>query len=80
MTNMRSKPFEVHAIDYLLKPYDFERFSASLNRVLKWIKQEKQANPAFIEMLKDWQPSEKKLDLVWVNHRGKLIPCRSLCY
>ena len=68
------KAFEVHAIDYLLKPYDFKRFSTSVERVLRFMGKEKQTNHALIDMLKSWNPPTKKLDMIWVNHRGKLIP------
>ena len=30
------RAFEVHALDYLLKPFDPERFSAALDRVRRW--------------------------------------------
>jgi len=31
------KAFEVHALDYLLKPFDRERFAAALERARRWI-------------------------------------------
>src|SRR5437867_9331153 len=32
------KAFEVHAVDYLLKPFDRERFESALNRALEQVK------------------------------------------
>jgi two-component system LytT family response regulator len=43
------KAFELHALDYLLKPYDAERFKAALTRVRVWIRG--QARPALEPML-----------------------------
>jgi two-component system, LytTR family, response regulator len=71
------RAFEVHAVDYLLKPFDRERFQKALRRALEQVKQraagkmlERQA--ALIASLKS-PPTEERLavksggHVVWVN-------------
>jgi len=66
--------FEVHAIDYLLKPYDFDRFSTSVNRVLALIDQKKYSPQSMLKMMENWKPSTQKLETLWVNQGSKMIP------
>jgi len=47
------KAFEVHALDYLLKPFDPERFAAALARVRTWI--QGSPRPSLEPMLKQVQ-------------------------
>ena len=66
--------FDVHAVDYLLKPYDFERFTKAVTRVIKTKNKEEESNHRILNMLKDWKSSKKILDVIWVNKSGKIIP------
>ena len=46
--------FEMHAVDYLLKPFDFDRFEKSINRALKiqnWGKRQKHSAHQTFEQL-----------------------------
>lgn len=66
--------FDVHAVDYLLKPYDFERFAKAIQRVIKAKEQEPDSANRIIGMLKDWKSTTKVLDVIWVNKAGKIVP------
>ncbi|MEL6924184.1 MAG: LytTR family DNA-binding domain-containing protein [Bacteroidota bacterium] len=66
--------FEVHAVDYLLKPYDQERFSTATRRVLDSIDQKKYSHQAMLKMMEKWQPPTQKSKILWVNQSSKMIP------
>jgi two-component system LytT family response regulator len=66
--------FEVHAIDYLLKPYDFDRFQTALKRVLQLIDQQKNPQPSLEQLLKNWQPPNSDPVILWVNQGSKIVP------
>lgn len=68
------KAFEIHALDYLLKPYDFTRFRDALSRVLAMIDQKKYSYQYLNQMVEQWKPPESKIEILWVNHRNKIIP------
>ncbi len=55
------KAFDIHAIDYLLKPFDDERFEKSLERARSHITQNKQnsLNLQLIDFLNQWRDKEK---------------------
>ena len=56
------KAFDVKAIDYLLKPFDDERFFESLERAKSHIKQRKSSelNDRLIGLLNDYQEDERE--------------------
>jgi two-component system LytT family response regulator len=69
------KAFEVHAVDYLLKPFDRERFQTALQRAIRVIRQNQ---PAAIEeklsaMLQDMRPPAKALDRIAVKTEGRVV-------
>ena len=49
------KAFEVHALDYLLKPFDRERFQKSLDRVKRQLKKGGDLPPKLTALLEDWK-------------------------
>jgi len=49
------KAFDVHALDYLLKPYDPERFALALERARTWI--QGRSRPSMAPLLKEIQSS-----------------------
>jgi len=58
------RAFEVHAVDYLLKPFDRERFSIALNHALEQVKQRGQSGisekqSALLAELKPAKPVER---------------------
>ena len=68
------KAFEVHAVDYLLKPYEFERFRQAVEEVLKRIQQHTAPQEMLTQLLTSVQKEKGKQSLLWANHRQKLIP------
>lgn len=66
--------FEVHAIDYLLKPYDFDRFKTAVQRVLQLIVQKKDTQPTLEQLLQNWKPPQSEPTLLWVNQGARIVP------
>jgi len=74
--------FEVQAIDYLLKPYDQDRFRKSFTRALKQLEL-KHSNTAVLKNLLNEIKSEKEyLDRIMVNigHRFFYIKTSNIIY
>ena len=70
------KAFEVHAADYLLKPYDLARFQSAVEQVIRQIEQKSQPQIMLEQMLQSFQREQKKQSLLWASHRQKLVPIR----
>src|SRR4051812_32549168 len=68
------KAFEVHAVDYLLKPFDRERFESALGRALQQVKY--RGDPARAEaqaaVLAEVQRPAKPLDRLAVKSGGRI--------
>jgi len=71
--------FEVHAVDYLLKPFDEERFQRALGRARRAIEAEQGGgvNERLLALLKDLQPEPRYLERVVVKNSGRLFFLRS---
>lgn len=56
------RAFEIHALDYLLKPFDNERFSAALQRARAQIERQSLSdlNQRLQSLIDDLKPAEKK--------------------
>ena len=69
------RAFEVHAVDYLLKPFDRERFKKALGHALDRVKQRETAPPdqAQAAVLTELKPSAKPLDRLAVKTSGRVI-------
>lgn len=69
------RAFEVHAVDYLLKPFDRERFQKALARALERVKQRGKANPhpAQSAVLAELKPQTKPLERLAVKTGGRVI-------
>jgi len=70
------KAFEVHALDYLLKPFDRERFSAALKRVrAQLILQEEngELNKKLIALLESVKSERKYLDRLVIKSSGRVF-------
>lgn len=66
--------FDVHAMDYLLKPFDRRRFYESLHRAMDHITMKKEGNftSKLKELLEDVQPSKKCLDRLIIKAEGRI--------
>lgn len=68
------KAFEVHAIDYLLKPYNYDRFQVAVDKVLDQFQFQLNPHVMLENMLKSLSNQQKYPSMIWVNQGGKLIP------
>ncbi len=68
------RAFEVHAVDYLLKPFDRERFESALHRALQQVKYRR--DPARVEaqaaVLAEVQTPAKPIDRLAVKSGGRI--------
>jgi two-component system LytT family response regulator len=68
------RAFEVHAVDYLLKPFDRERFGTALKRALQQVKHRE--DPARAEaqaaVLTEVQPPANPIDRLAVKSGGRI--------
>ena len=70
------RAFEVHAIDYLLKPFDVERFQAALGRARQWLAKRGNENvdSRLAALLTELRPAAPKLqDRIAVKAAGRVI-------
>ncbi len=58
------KAFEVHAVDYLLKPFDADRFQAALERVIQRMEQAPGIDDRIRDLLEQVRPAQKQQYLV----------------
>jgi two-component system LytT family response regulator len=73
------KAFEVHALDYLLKPFDDERFVAALDRARAWLDREKPAEALSLKLealLGDLRPAAPAPDRLAVKAGGRVLLLR----
>jgi two-component system, LytTR family, response regulator len=63
--------FEVNAVDYLLKPFDFDRFEKALNKSLEKIELKKSRKNELSSLLKEINESQKFKERFLINHSGK---------
>ncbi len=68
------KAFEVHALDYLLKPFDDERFNEALVRAKKELakREEIGINDRLIDLLNERMLSHPRLDRVMIKAGGRI--------
>lgn len=63
--------FEVNAIDYLLKPFDKERFAKSLNKAKGQIDLQNKRNDAVKDLLNEIKKDKKPIERIMVNVGSK---------
>ncbi len=69
------KAFEVHAVDYLLKPFDRERFQVALARALERIKRQETSalSERLSTMLAELKPETKQPGRIAVKTEGRVL-------
>ena len=72
------KAFEVHAVDYLLKPFDKERFVTALNRAIEQVKRQQagELSQRLTALLADVRPEpakSKTIDRIAVKSSGRVV-------
>jgi two-component system LytT family response regulator len=66
--------FEVHAIDYLLKPFDRARFQKALDHARRQLRS---AEPRLAALLEDLQPGLRKPDRLVFKEDGRVVFVRA---
>lgn len=64
--------FEIAAVDYLLKPFDLERFRLAVDRALEAIGQS--ADAVELERLRETLDADRPLGRIFVRDRGRILP------
>ncbi len=74
--------FEVQAIDYLLKPFDRDRFKKVFDRALQQIQLKNTQEILLQKLLQQVNPSTNYLDRLMINNKGKFvfIPLEKVLY
>ncbi len=68
------KAFEVHAIDYLLKPFDRERFQKALEHARKQLRRTQGTTDARLEaLLTDWRARNQRADRLVFKQNGRVV-------
>ena len=69
------KAFEVHAVDYLLKPFDEERFGAALERARTKINSERngELSQRLLALVAEREPRREYLDRVIIKSGGRVF-------
>jgi two-component system LytT family response regulator len=67
--------FDVHAIDYLLKPFDRERFQKSLRHAREQLRREDRglSDPRLAALLENLKPEAKQLDRLAFKSNGRVL-------
>ncbi len=68
------KAFEVYALDYLLKPFDRERFGTALKRAKSQVRrdQNNQVNAGILALLDELQESNRYVDRLVIKNTGRI--------
>jgi two-component system LytT family response regulator len=73
------RAFEVHALDYLLKPFDRERFRKALERARAQLRrhQHQEVNQRLLALLADVRETRKPLDRLVIKSGGRVCFVRT---
>src|SRR4051794_29761596 len=73
------RAFDVHALDYLLKPFDRERFRQALGRARQQIERRSGGDleQRLIALVKDLKPAQSKVDRFVVKAGGRVFFVRN---
>ncbi len=68
------KAFEVYALDYLLKPFDRERFRSAVNRAKSQVRKDQtsQVSEGILALLAELQASSRQLDRLVIKNAGRI--------
>lgn len=67
------KAFEVHAIDYLMKPFDTTRFESALKRAEETIHSSSEVDLSVKQLLETIQKHQQSSDKIMVKENGKIF-------
>lgn len=66
--------FEVHAVDYLLKPFDFPRFEQALDRIIAALNQTELTADSLEKVIAGFPNPVAYKTHLWVNKNGSYLP------
>lgn len=67
------KAFEVNAVDYLLKPYDAERFNIALQRAIHSIQSDQGQDDTIQKLLQSMRESQQYLERILIKQAGRIV-------
>ena len=67
------KAFEVNAVDYLLKPYDLERFNLALERAIHSIQSDPGQDDTIKKLLQTIQTHTQYLERLLIKQAGRIV-------
>jgi len=73
------KAFDVHAVDYLLKPFDRDRFTQALARARQQLEQRSggELERRLLELVQDLKPQQHKLERFVIKSGGRVFFVRA---
>ena len=73
------KAFDVHAIDYLLKPFDKERFQSALRRARQQLERRSsgELERRLLELVQDLKPASSKIERFVIKSGGRVFFVRA---
>ena len=73
------KAFDVHAVDYLLKPFDRDRFRQAIGRARQQLEQRSggELERRLLALVQDLKPTQQKLDRFVIKSGGRVFFVRS---
>lgn len=70
------RAFEINAIDYLLKPFDKERFDRALSRAFERMQNKTAASQQILSLLNNLQTAGTDPQRFWIKEKGCLKPIK----
>lgn len=67
------KAFEVNAVDYLLKPYDEDRFNLALERAIHSLQSDQKQDDTIQKLLQTIQTSTQYLERLLIKQAGRIV-------
>ena len=67
------KAFEINALDYLLKPFDDDRFFGSIRRAVEYIHAKKNYRSELFNLLRDHKKKQKYLNRILIKTGGRYV-------
>jgi two-component system LytT family response regulator len=76
------KAFEANAVDYLLKPFNNERFIAAVNKAIERISHKENFEPAIQSTIQSLEQRQEKIERIAVRSGSKIhvIPTEQMLY
>lgn len=65
--------FEVNAIDYLLKPYDSDRFTMAVERAVNSLLSKRESDETIVKLLQTIKSGQNYLDRLLIKSAGRIV-------